>query len=106
MATKGTWAPLGTWMDESKQLPAPFTSVITHSTLAVDGVVMVTVPVGVPTPGATALTEPTENLSVWPDTRDVEPDEEVTVKLLIWLAAWPTVNDSEPMDAAYQASPG
>ena len=82
------------------------TRVITHRILAVDGVVMVTVPVGVPTPGATGVTEPTENLRVWPDTGEVPPVEVVMVKLLTVVAAWPTVIDSEPMDAAYQGSPG
>ena len=78
----------------------------THRTLAVDGVVMVTVPVGVPTPGATGVTEPTVNLRVWPETGDDPPDEVVTAKALTWLAAWPTVRDSDPIDAAYQLSPG
>ena len=61
---------------------------------------MLTVPVGVPVPGETALTDPTVKRMVWPETRLPIPDAGATVKLLTVVESLATVKESDPIDGA------
>ena len=103
---KVTGVPAGTGTVASKQLPAPFTSVMVHRVAATPGVVMATVPVGVPVPGATGVTDPTVNFRVWPDTGVPGPEKAAAWNPSTVVGALPTVSDREPVEAAYQVSPG
>ncbi|MFD9419687.1 hypothetical protein ACFWC9_33985 [Streptomyces goshikiensis] len=67
--------------------------------LSPPGPVKVTVPVGVPLPGATAVTS-AHRVTVWPHTEGLGFTERVVV-----LAAWLTVTGAVPVDGRKQESP-